>query len=822
MFAEVAFPLPFRRFFTYRIPEDLVERARFGMRALAPFGKRVITGVIVATKTNAGDIPEEKIKEILDIPDDEPIITQSEYPFYQWIAEYYLCGLGEVIRLAAPYGSDLQSKRTIQADAEICRELADKAKKQDSTRTKILLALAEQPNISFIKLQKKVKKKNIYAIIRKMQLAGIVSVIEENPKAKVKDKVARFIRLSAPVESVYELLPEIERRSKKQAAALLRMIDYRDHGISLKDFVAETKITAPVLIPLVKRGLLALYNKKIERKFTETLANDLPSYTLTEEQKVVYEKVMESINANGFKAFLLHGITGSGKTLIYLDLAEEVLKRGKSVLVLVPEISLTPQITSRFYARFSDKTAVIHSQIAPGERYDTWKAAQAGKIQVIIGARSALFAPLQNLGLVIIDEEHDASFKQDTIPRYNGRDCAIMKAFYAGCPVVLGSATPSVESMYNAINGKYQLLELKERADGAKLPFITMVNVVEEKKQKRMANLFSQSMLDKIDHRLKLKEGVIILQNRRGFSTQVYCFECGQMEMCENCSVAMVHHLNTNIIQCHYCSSQKPAPSQCSHCGSFAIRFFGVGTERVEDELSYYFPNAKMSRIDSDTMAKKGNLSAILQDFRLGNTDILVGTQMVSKGLDFARVTLVCVVSAETNLWLPDFRANERTFQLLTQVAGRAGRSAEKGEVLIQTQNDKHPVLQRVLHHDYAGFYKAEVFQRERLQYPPFTRICLIEMKDKDEKKVRNAITDLYNILLKYKQNFRISAPTTAIIYKLRNEFRYQILLKANRAEDPSGSRLRYILNESLAYFSKISNFKDVNAIVDIDPQHIL
>lgn len=822
MFVEIAFPLPFNRLFTYKVPDDLAGKAVFGTRAYAPFGKRVFTGVIVNLKNDAGDISQDKIKEILDILDDEPIITREDFPFYQWIAEYYCCGLGEVIRLAAPYGSDLQSKRTLQADAEVCREIASTAKKKDSLRTRVLLALAEKPSISFTKLQRTVKKKNIYSIIRKLQLAGIVSVFEEAGTAKVKEKTARYIKLTAPVEHIYELLPEIERRSQKQAAALLRLIDYREYGVALKEFVSKTKITPPVLKPLVKRGLIALFNKKVERRYSESLTNDLPEYTLTAEQKLVYETVLETIKAPKFKTFLLHGITGSGKTLVYLDLAREVLQQGKSVLVLVPEISLTPQITSRFYSRFPEKTAVIHSQIAGGERFDTWKACQHGKVQVIIGARSALFAPLQNLGLIIVDEEHDASFKQDTPPRYNGRDCAIMKAYHANCPIVLGSATPSVESMHNAVQGKFQLLQLTERADDAQLPFITMVNVTEEKKQKRMANFFSQYMLDKIEDRLKLKEGVIILQNRRGFSTQAYCFECGQMEMCDNCSVAMVHHLNSNIMQCHYCGLQKPVPQQCHHCGSFSIRFFGAGTERVEDELAYYFPNAKMSRIDSDTISKKGSLSAILQDFRLGNSDILIGTQMVAKGLDFSRVTLVCVVSAETNLWLPDFRANERTFQLLTQVAGRAGRSSVKGEVLIQTQNDKHPVLQRVLHHDYAGFYKAEIYQRERMHYPPFTRICLIEIKDKDEQKARNAAVDLYNLLLRYKQQFRISAPTTAIIYKLRNEFRYQILIKSNRAEDPSGKKLRGMLNDSIIKFRLSPQNKEIQVILDIDPQHIL
>jgi len=466
---------------------------------------------------------------------------------------------------------------------------------------------------------------------------------------------------------------------------------------------------------------------------------------------------------------------------------------------------------------------VLHSRISPGERFDAWNKVVQGKAKIVIGARSALFAPLQNIGLIVVDEEHDASYKQnDTVPKYNARDAAVVKGKIYNAPVLLGSATPSIESMFNAQQGKYELLELRERVDDAQMPEIRLVNIIEEKKQKRMFNVFSKTMLDMIGDRLKKKEGTIILQNRRGFSTSVYCFDCGEIEMCENCSVAMVHHINQHQLQCHYCGFTKPVPKQCSKCGSFSIKYFGTGTERVEDELSFYFPEAVLNRVDSDAIAKKGSLGNILNNFRSGQIDILIGTQMVAKGLDFPRVTLVCVVSAETNLWMPDFRADERTFQLLTQVSGRAGRASAAGEVLIQTQNDKSPVLRKVIENDYLGFFNRELLNRQRLHYPPFVKICLIETKDLDEHKAKCAIAEIHAELVKNKKSLIITPPTTAILARLKNEYRYQILIKSPRTSDPSGSVMRDAVSESMKKFQGKSKFKDVRVLFDVDPQTIM
>ena len=465
----------------------------------------------------------------------------------------------------------------------------------------------------------------------------------------------------------------------------------------------------------------------------------------------------------------------------------------------------------------------MHSRLSLGERYDTWRGIVKGKFRVVIGPRSALFAPLDNIGLIVVDEEHDASYKQgDLVPRYNGRDAAVVRASISKCPVILGSATPSIESKYNASIGKYKLLELNERIDNAKLPDIKLVDVTIEKKNKRMQNILSDKLLGKIAERIKRKEGVIILQNRRGFATQVYCDDCGEIIQCTDCSVGMVHHISKNILQCHYCGRTIPVPKACSVCGSIALRFHGAGTQKVEDELEFHFPDIRIERIDSDSVNKKGKLSSILNSFRNKEIDMLVGTQIVAKGIDFPHVTLVGVISAETTLWLPDFRADEKTFQLLTQVSGRSGRSDIAGEVVIQTQNSRNFVLQRVVSNDYHGFYAKEIFTRERGGYPPFTKMCLIEFKSDNEQAVRGAANDFYNIIQKYKSKLNLLPPAEAVIYKLKNQYRYHLLVRSHKKNDPNGKWLRGSVLDTFIEFNKTSRYNDVRVIIDVDPQNVL
>jgi primosomal protein N' (replication factor Y) (superfamily II helicase) len=796
MYAEVVFPLPFRKAFTYQIPKDFGEHVKKGVRVVAPFGKRTLTGFII----NISDSPsvKEKIKPISDIIDEKPIVDDDRFEFYKWLSDYYLCSLGESLKLAVPYGSEVESRRKIVSDNKTCLHLLSKEKDKNSVRAKILKELSVRSQITQTYLQKLVKRKNIYSILQTLQKHGAITLLDEVGSAKVKIKKVQFVKLSKSIGEVYTRFPELERRSPKQVKILLQLINAKGKGLPVAELLNKTESSKASLNSLVQKKLVTLYEVEVDRKYSEHYQEEKQQFILSEAQQKVIKEVSVEIGNSEFKTFLLHGVTGSGKTQIYIELVKKVLDKKKTALILVPEISLTPQITSRFYNNFGDTVTVVHSRMTPGQRYDSWRRIMNGKSNVVIGARSALFTPLKKIGLVVIDEEHDASYKQaDLVPKYNARDAAVVLGRINNCPVVLGSATPSVESMYNAETGKYKLLELPERVDNAKMPEIKLVNISIERKNKKMENVFSKTLLDKIEDRLKKKEGIIVLQNRRGFSTQIYCSDCGEVELCDNCSVPMVYHINKNLIQCHYCGNIKPVPDACTHCGSLGIKYFGTGTERVEDELEYYFPEAKLSRIDSDTITKKSALSKLLLLFSQGEIDVLVGTQMVSKGLDFSRVTLVGVISAETTLWLPDFRADERTFQLLTQVAGRAGRSKTAGEVIIQTQNEKHFALQMVLNNNYHGFYKKELEDRKKMNYPPFTRIALVETKDQSEQKAKGAINDFHKELKRFNKWLDISLPSPAIIARLKGYYRFHILIKSSKDKDPGGGILRKAILDS-------------------------
>jgi primosomal protein N' (replication factor Y) len=821
MYVEIVFPLPFRKAFTYLIPKELEKQAKIGVRAVAPFGKRTLTGFII-NRLKTSSVKDE-IKPIIDILDEQPIVDSSGLKFYQWLADYYLCSFGEALKLAVPYGSEVESKRKIIPDQNGCAHYLSKEKNKTSTRAKILKVLSEKKEISLNQLQKLVKKKNIYSTLRTLQENGLVTLLDQLQAAKVKAKTVNYVKLNKKVGEIYSIFPEIERRSPKQIKLLLELVSAKGKGLPVAELLNKTSSSKSSLDSLATKGLVKIYEQEIDRRYVEQYREDQTSFSLSKHQAEVITEVSKVIDDESFKTFLLHGVTGSGKTQVYIELAKKVLDQKKTVMILVPEISLTPQITSRFFNVFGNEVTVLHSRMSPGERFDSWQRIARGKSSVVIGARSALFAPLKKIGLIVIDEEHDASYKQaDMVPKYNARDSAIMLGSLANCPVLLGSATPSIESMYNANTGKYNLLELPERIDNAKLPVITLVDVKKERIKKRMENIFSKILLDKIEERIKRSEGVIILQNRRGFSTQIFCTDCGEVETCDNCSVPMVYHINKNNIECHYCGLIKDVPRACTHCGSIALKYFGTGTERVEDELEFYFPNVKMSRIDSDSITKKSALSRILILFGSGEIDVLVGTQMVSKGLDFSRVTLVGVISAETTLWLPDFRADERTFQLLTQVSGRAGRSKSPGEVIIQTQNEKHFALQMVLNNNYKGFYEKEIADREKMGFPPFTRIALIEAKDQSNEKAKGAITAYYNELKKFGKWLKISPPTPALISKLKGQFRYQILIKSPKETDAGGKTLRKAILDSFAEFNRKSRYKDVRLIYDVDPQSVI
>lgn len=820
MYCQVVFPLPFRNAFTYSVPKDLTEQVRIGVRVVAPFGKRVLTGFVISISETTE--LKSKIKPIQDVLDENSIFDEQILKFYEWISEYYISSLGEALRNSVPYGSDVESKRKIVSDKEFCSNLFNQELRKDSLKAKLLLILSEKEVHTVSALQKYLKKKNIYSLLRSLEKIGALSIMDLVEEGKVKAKKVKYVELAKSVDEIYDSLPLIEKKSTKQLIILLELLEKKE-AIQQSELIKKTNNSQSSIQSLEKKGLIKVFDKEVERVYHETYNEKYVDLKLTEQQSIAVEEVSKKIEANEFESFLLYGITGSGKTQVYIELAKKVIEKGKDVIILVPEISLTPQITSRFFNYFKEKVTVLHSKMSLGERYDSWRGIIKGKYNLVIGPRSALFAPLKNVGLIIVDEEHDQSYKQsEIVPKYHARDAAIMRAKFSNCPVVLGSATPSIESMFNAKNKKYKLLQLAQRIDNAILPQIKLIDVTIEKKKKKMESIFSHQLLEEIKERILKNESVIILQNRRGFATQIFCNDCGEVIMCPNCSVSMVHHINKNILQCHYCNVVQPVPKACPTCGSISLKFFGTGTQRVEDELSYYFPNVSIERIDSDSISKKGSLGEILNRFRKGEIQILVGTQMVAKGLDFGNVTLVGVISAETSLWIPDFRADERTFQLLTQVAGRAGRSEKVGEVLIQTQNHKHFVLQKVLMNDYEGFYEKEILLREHSNYPPFSRIGLVEAKDEKEENARGAINEFFNYLKKYADKLLITPPTEAIIYRIKGFYRWQILIKSHRKIDVGGKILREALFESLIEFNQKSRFRDVKISIDVDPQNII
>lgn len=820
MYCQVVFPLPFRNEFTYSVPDDLRSAVQTGVRVVVPFGKRVLTGFVLSTSQTTE--LKENIKPVRDVLDDMPIFDKKSLKFYEWISEYYISSLGEALRNSVPYGTEIESKRKIVCDKEYCLKLLNQERQKKSLRAKLLTAFSQKEVYTISQIQNEIKNKNIYSPLRSFEKIGAISILDEISAAKVRVKKIKHVEPAKPADEIYELMPELEKKSPKQVVVLMELLANKD-SVPLSELIKKTRAAASTVESLHKKSLVRIFDKEVERNYSETYSEELKKFELTFQQKNIVERIEHTISKKTFETFLLHGVTGSGKTQIYIELAKQVIDAGKSVIILVPEISLTPQITSRFLNYFKDLTAVLHSRMSLGERYDSWRGIVNGKSKVVIGPRSALFAPLKNIGMIVVDEEHDSSYKQQEItPKYNARDAAVILGKLNECPVILGSATPSVESMYNALNGKYNLLELKERVDNAKLPAIKLVDVTIEKKKKKMESIFSRELLHEIRLRLSKKENVIVLQNRRGFATQVFCNDCGEVILCDDCSVSMVHHLYKNILQCHYCGTVKPVPKACPTCGSLGLKFFGTGTQRVEDELDFYFPNIKIERVDSDTINRKGRLGEILNSFRKGEIDILVGTQIVSKGLDFGNVTLVGVVAAETSLWIPDFRADERTFQLLTQVSGRSGRSGKEGEVIIQTQNQKHFVLQKVLMNDYKGFYENEIALREQYEYPPFVRLGLIELKDENEERVRAASKEFYDYLIKYAKGLKIAPPTEAVIYKIKGSYRFQIMIKSLRKIDPSGKQLRSAVLNSYIEFNQKSRFKDVKLIIDIDPQSVV
>ena len=769
--------------YTYRVPEAMADEAVPGARVLVPFGRRQVTGV-VAERVEGSD---DKLKPLHDVLDARPALTSELLGLTKWVADYYLCAWGEAVKAALPSGTGVESHRVAHA-------LAPAAAWPDDPRgRKVLRALAEAngTGLPVAALADVLGRKTVpQNLLRRMEAAGVLRIDHEVQDAAVTAKTARHLRLGDGAEGA-------ALRGAKQRA-LLDHLTGAGEVVLQAEALAATGATSSTVKGLVERGLVEAFDAEVERRADGMDAEAVApaeALDLHPAQTAALAAIVSAIEADRAETFLLHGVTGSGKTEVYLRALRATLDRGETAIVLVPEIALTPQTVRRFRAHFGDRVAVLHSRMSPGERLDAWTRIRDGVYPIVIGPRSAVFAPLENLGLIVVDEEHESSYKQfDPAPRYHARDVAVMRAHRAGAVCVLGSATPSMESVANANAGKYTRLEMPERVpvrgpDGttrapAPLPPVRVLDLAREKKVRRLKGALSHELRLAIADRLAKGEQTILLQNRRGYAPVLTCEDCGWTPTCRDCAVSLTVHKTGRNLRCHYCGRAERIPRPCPSCGSDDLRQLGAGTQRVEEEIAEVFPSARVLRMDLDTTSRKGAHRRILDAFGRGDADILLGTQMVAKGLDFPRVTLVGVVEADTGMLLPDFRAAERTFQLLAQVAGRAGRHELEGEVLIQTRNPEHPALQFALRHDFHGFALGELAERLALGSPPYGRLIGVELKGPHEGSTRQLAGRWGDALVTEAgkvAGVEVLGPVPALIGRVKRWWRFQILVKAPR-----------------------------------------
>ncbi|MBM2816308.1 MAG: priA [Ignavibacteria bacterium] len=828
---NIALPIPKNCIFSY-LPIPGTENENLtGHRVLVPFGNRTVTGVIVGNSP-----PDEKIKykQIIEICDESPVFSKEMLDLTRWISEYYMASWGETLRAALPPGMSPQSVINIEiSKIATDSEILEMAKRSPKRAALLELLQNHSGPCRVSTLERELKTENIRLQLDALETAGWVKC-ETQMEKSAKPVFRKALKITSELIENQMLLKtaldKLDAEAPKQSLLLSRIyLNETTHGEApfQSDILREVKFGIASVDGLVKKGYIEVFKKEVNRASLEDAGSlgkgDESVLQLTEEQQTALEEIENALSNEQFKSFLLHGITGSGKTLVYIHAIKRCHSLGKTALLLVPEISLTPQLIDRFRIVFPGQIAVLHSKMSQGERYDAWRNIHKGNINIVIGARSALFAPLPNLGLIIVDEEHESSYKQESpSPRYSARDCALMRGRLENTVVVLGSATPSLESMYNAKSGKSNLLSIAHRADGAMLPKIRIIDIIEHYKKGRMKGQFSRDLLDAITYRIQRKEGIILFRNRRGFSSSLECTDCGSVPECKNCSVTLTFHKKARQLRCHYCGYTAPAFNVCQVCGSIELREIGSGTQRVEEELTEILAqtgiDAKIARMDSDTTSKRGVLRKILTDFASGETDILVGTQMVAKGLDFSRVTLVGVINADIQLLIPDFRSSERTFQMLTQVAGRAGRSGElQGEVIIQTAHSQEPAIIAVGSSDFELFYSQEIDARRKAMYPPFTRFIRIEFYGTDEKLVDEHINRFRKLLPKSSPALTILGPTAPAVARVRSQFRRILIIKNDKAKDATGKNLRAVLHSAIDKYQKEHATKKVRFVVDID-----
>lgn len=795
-FCHVALPVPLDQIFTYKLPAALQIRASIGARVSVPFAGRKLIGVILLLHNDA--LEEQSAKEVLRLLDDEPVLDDELLRLGRWIADYYCSPIGEVLKGMIPLAGEVRRKVRY-----VLTSLGQDAVQQlalDSTPASQAMGLLREQSRSAEYLAAKVPgvRQTLRALVKRGWIAEEEIVAEKDPLRAASGRLkAEFI--ARPPAGV---------KLNKGERELLAFLELHPGQHNLAELRKLIKGSSAAARSLARQDLVKLENESV----AEISGFERAAPVLNSHQSGALAEIEKALRDNAFHAFLLQGVTGSGKTEVYLRAIDSCLAGGKNALLLVPEIALTPAMAGQFFHRFGKQVAILHSGISTAERADQWRRIRGGAARVVVGTRSGVFAPVRNLGLLIVDEEHDGSYKQGETPRYHGRDVALVRAKELGAVAVLGSATPSIESRHNADGTRYTLLRLPERIAQRPMPQVEIVDMRLEFLETKRQATFSRRLLEEIGKRLAAGEQTMLLLNRRGFSSFMVCRACGEKLHCANCSLVLTHHRRDQRMLCHMCGYAEKIPAECPNCGSEYIQFLGTGSERVEDELHEHFPSARIGRLDRDVVNRKGAFEDVLQHFRQGMIDILVGTQMIAKGHDIPNVTLVGVVLADIGLSIPDFRAAERTFQLLTQAAGRAGRGETPGRVVIQTLSPEHYAVRLAAEQDYEGFHQKETEFRKWLRYPPFAAVANILVRAAKQEEALRMVSLLGFELTQPPKNTRVIGPAEAPVLRVKNEFRYQILLKG-----ASRGALREVLLQ-IRRFAERNRWGPTSLVIDVDP----
>ncbi|MFA1713103.1 primosomal protein N' [Peribacillus frigoritolerans] len=784
------------REFDYRIPEKWNQVIKPGMRVIVPFGPRMVQGFVTGLKAKSDFAKLRFIKEPMDL---EPILNDELLQLGDWLTKEAMCFKISALQAMLPAAMKAKYEKVIKVVED----------KKDQLPPIIQNLYGKNDSISWKDV---IEGENAPLVQKEMQNGNLE--LEYNVKNRLNKKTVRVIKsLLSPME-LKEMASAISSHAKKQQELLQYFIEHQE-PVPLKELLELMNTSSGTVKSLVSKGALAEMDQEIYRDPYENrvFEKSMP-FTLTAEQTAALKPIQENIHRDEHDVFLLYGVTGSGKTEVYLQAIASVIEKGKEAIMLVPEISLTPQTVKRFKERFGEQVAVMHSGLSVGEKYDEWRKIHRKEVKVVVGARSAVFAPFENLGLVIIDEEHESSYKQEETPRYHARDVAIERAKSYGCPVILGSATPTLESFARAKKNVYKLLTLSQRMNKNALPAVEIVDMREELRTGNRS-MFSELLFTKLKDRLDKGEQTVLMLNKRGHSSFVMCRSCGLVINCPNCDISLTYHRFNDIMKCHYCGFEEGMPSVCPECESEHIRFFGTGTQKVEEELAKILPEARVIRMDVDTTSKKGSHERLLNAFGEGKADILLGTQMIAKGLDFPNITLVGVLSADTMLHLPDFRSSEKTFQLLTQVSGRAGRHQLPGEVVIQTYTPEHYSIKLSALQDFDAFYEREMYLRRQSHYPPYYYVVLITVSHEDLMKTVSVTEKITNYLgSRLNRDSVVLGPVASPISRINNRYRYQCLIKYKREPD-----LNQHLRTLLEHYQKETAQNHLQISIDLNPQ---